>query len=79
MTFCECLLVPPHFFSMPLLAGRTTIPLLPTYRAVAEPLDVSFIACIEQYWSIALLPVLICYQVSLLERTILIKAKVINL
>lgn len=66
-------------FQYAITAGRAVIPLFPTYCVVAEPLDVSFVACIEQYWPTALPPVLICHQVPLLECPVFIKSEMINL
>lgn len=46
---------------------------------VAEPGDVSFVACVEENRSSWLLPVLVSNEVSLLEGAILQESKVINL
>lgn len=51
----------------------------PTHRVISKPSDVSFIACIEEDGANIALPMLLCYEVPLLECAIFGKAKVINL
>lgn len=49
------------------------------YSIVAEPGDVSLIACVEQNGASFLMPVLVSNKVPLLESAILQEAKMVNL